>query len=287
MFHVTNEAGALEAIELRDDEAGSRVTLAPARGGMVTRMFARGRDVQYLDEGTLRDPGKSVRGGNPVLFPSPGKLERDAWSQGGRSGALKQHGLARLLPWEVTGTSVDAGASVSLSLRATPETLAAYPWDFHAVYTYTLRASTLRIDLRFTNGSESPMPFGAGFHPYFQLACADKAAAAIGTRATRAYDNVAREQRPLTTIALADGEVDLHLEDHGTDPCTLRWPGGAIALRGSPEMSRWVVWTLPDKDFVCVEPWTCAGDALNTGRGLLWIAPGETRALWVEYDVLR
>ena len=29
-------------------------------------------------------------------------------------------------------------------------------------------------------------------------------------------------------------------------------------------------------------PWTCPGDALNTGVGLLVLAPGETRALRLE-----
>jgi galactose mutarotase-like enzyme len=44
-----------------------------------------------------------------------------------------------------------------------------------------------------------------------------------------------------------------------------------------------VVWTLEGKDFVCVEPWTCPGNALNTGERLMTLGKGETRALWVEY----
>jgi galactose mutarotase-like enzyme len=43
-----------------------------------------------------------------------------------------------------------------------------------------------------------------------------------------------------------------------------------------------VIWTLRGRDFVCLEPWTCPGDALNTGAGLLFLAPGETRALRLE-----
>ena len=41
-----------------------------------------------------------------------------------------------------------------------------------------------------------------------------------------------------------------------------------VVLEGSPEMTRWVIWTLAGKDFVCLEPWTCPGDALNTGDRL-------------------
>ena len=58
--------------------------------------------------------------------------------------------------------------------------------------------------------------------------------------------------------------------------------GGRLEVSGSPELQRWVIWTLAGKEFVCLEPWTGPGDGLNTGRGLLLAAPGETRVLWSE-----
>ena len=145
------------------------------------------------------------------------------------------------------------------------------------------------IEQMFENKSASttpPMPFGAGFHPYFHVRQADKAATKVGTKATRAFDNVTKKEIALPPggIDLTQAEVDLHLIDHGDGPCTLTLPNRKITLRGSPELSRWVVWTLAGKDFVCVEPWTCPGNALNTGAGLLTLAPGETRTLFVEYE---
>ena len=59
-------------------------------------------------------------------------------------------------------------------------------------------------------------------------------------------------------------------------------PAGTVQLRGSAEYTHWVVWTLAGRDFVCLEPWTCPGNALNTGDGLLVLAPGEARALSLE-----
>jgi galactose mutarotase-like enzyme len=58
-----------------------------------------------------------------------------------------------------------------------------------------------------------------------------------------------------------------------------------VELSGSPEYGHWVVWTLQGKDFVCVEPWTCPANALNSGEHLLELAPGEVRTLWVEIAV--
>ena len=128
------------------------------------------------------------------------------------------------------------------------------------------------------------MPFGAGFHPYFAVAQSDKANAHVETNATRAFDNVTKKTNALAKIDLTPSEVDLHLIDH-TGDCVLRMKTHAVRLRGSPEFSRWVVWTLAGKDFVCVEPWTCPGNALNSGESLIVLEPSASRSMWVEYAI--
>ncbi len=287
-FRVEARSG-LESLVLVDDASHATLVLAPARGGLATRLTLSGEPLLFMDDATLADPAKNVRGGVPVLFPQPGKLDGDAFvhAKSGAQGALKQHGFARNLPWEVARTSADdARATATLRLTSTDATRAMYPWDFVAEYTYTLTRDVLRIDQRFENASAAtaprPMPFGAGFHPYFLVRDAEKARARIGTTATRAFDNVTKKDVALAGIDLTAKEVDLHLHDHGALPCTLTLPGRAITVRGSAEFSHWVVWTLAGKDFVCVEPWTCPGNALRTGERLLELAPGESRTLWVE-----
>jgi galactose mutarotase-like enzyme len=280
-FTVRPRSDALETLELRDDDGKGLLVLAPSRGGMATRLALAGKHLFFLDESTLRDPKANVRGGNPVLFPSPGKLEGDTW----KYGTLKQHGFARNLPWEVAGQAGgETDARVTLRLEANDATRLAYPWEFVAEYVYILSRGLLRIEMRFTNRGDSPMPFGAGFHPYFHVKSSEKPKARVLTKATRAFDNVTKAEVALAGIDLAQKEVDLHLLDHGAEPCSLvHADGRTITLRGSPEFTHWVVWTLENKDFVCVEPWTCPGNALNTGERVTTLAPGETRAIWVEY----
>lgn len=286
MYKSSLRDDPLETLELTDTGEASSVLIAPSRGGMVTRWTACGRDVLYLDEATLRDPTKNVRGGNPVLFPQPGKLDGDRFEQAGKRGSLKQHGFARNLPWTVMQRDAAFAAKATLRLESDASTRAAFPWDFVAEYTYTLRGRVLRIDQRFTNTGADAMPFGAGFHPYFHVKQADKHAARVTTTATRAFDNVTKKTVPLA-IDLAAQETDLHLVDHGARPAALEWPSGAIELRACPEVTHWVVWSVLGKDFVCVEPWTCPGNALNTGDRLIVLAPGESRSLWVEIEVAR
>jgi galactose mutarotase-like enzyme len=292
MFTVTPRNDSIEALELRDTTTNSMAVLAPPRGGMLTRLAFAGRHVFFLDESTLRDHQKNVRGGNPVLFPSPGKLEGDAWKRGDHAGHLKQHGFARTSPWALTKTSDKDEAAATLKLVANDDTMKDYPWTFACEYTYALKGNKLRIDQHFENRGKhgAPMPFGAGFHPYFHVKQSDKAAARIGTQATHAFDNVTKKNVSLADgpgtakIDLTQAEVDLHLLDHGAKPCTLTAGGRTITLRASPEFSHWVIWTLSGKDFVCVEPWTAPGNALNTGERLIMLAPGEAKSVFVEIE---
>jgi len=259
------------------------VEVEPERGGLVTRFDVGPRRVLFIDEATLRDPTKNVRGGVPVLFPTPGKLADDTWSYGGHTGRLKQHGFARNLPWRV----IDAGRTTAmLALDSSDATRAGFPWDFALEMTLMLVGTTLRLDHRVTNTGAAAMPFGFGFHPYFFVPDADKAHVRVETAARRGFDNVTKEiVQVAQPIDLTRDEVDLHLLDHGMTAAALETPAGEVCLRGSAEYTHWVVWTVTGRDFVCLEPWTCPGNALNTGERLLVLAPAESRALSLEISV--
>ena len=276
------EPTALETVVLTHGDA--RVYVAPARGGMVTRFYVGARPILYLDEGTLLDPSKNVRGGIPVLFPSPGKLAGDRFARDGRSGQMGQHGFARNAAWEI---AAQGPSEVTLRLASSDATRAVYPWDFELRYRYLLSDDTLRIEQRIETRGDAPMPFGAGFHPYFHLSQADKANTdrpRIATRATRAWDNTKKALIDLDgPIDLTAAEVDLHLVDHDASTCALDLGDGHAVVVSAPEpFERWIVWTLAGKDFVCVEPWTSPADALNSGEALLEAEPGKPVELVTE-----
>lgn len=268
--------GADEVI-LKD--ADSIATIAPNRGAIACRFDVGKTRVLFMDQETLRDPTKNVRGGVPVLFPTPGKLVDDTWTYAGKSGSMKQHGFARNQGWRVT----ERGARTAMvMLESSDETRAQFPWDFAFEMTFSVAGATLRLDHTVTNRSAEPLPFGVGFHPYFAVADAAKAKTRVTTNAKRAFDNVTKKTINLAGIDLTQKEVDLHLLDHGSTESSLIHPGGTVTLRGSAEYTHWVVWTLADRDFVCLEPWTCPGNAINTGDRLMTLAPGASRTLWLE-----
>jgi len=284
----------LETVVLDDAETQAAVAIAPARGGMVTRFHVGRSPVLFLDPDTLVDETKNVRGGNPVLFPSPGPLAGDRFTRDGRSGSMKQHGFARNRAWKVIDTK--GTREVTLELASDDATRAVYPWDFVARLRYALEGTTLTIETRVENtgtktegrDTAATMPFALGFHPYFHIPDADKARARIPTGATRAYDNVTKTMIEVRgPIDLTAKEVDLHLVDHGVNSATLHRGDDSIVVTASPAFGRWVVWTLAGKDFVCLEPWTAAANALNTGEKLLTLAPGESTTQTVTVALAR
>ncbi|MET0659427.1 MAG: galactose mutarotase [Steroidobacteraceae bacterium] len=278
MAQSSTDIGRL--IHLDDPRAQSAAVIAPERGAIVTSFAVGGRELLFMDASTLHDRSKNVRGGVPVLFPTPGKLEHDSWRFGQRSGAMKQHGFARSEAWAVTTQGTQ---SVTLLLKSDATTLAQYPWPFSAELRIELRGTCLRFDTRVSNAGGEAMPYALGFHPYFQVQ--DKARARIPSRATRAFDNVTKTIVPFTGFDLTQPEVDIHLLDHPQPEATLQLADGAyITVRGSSDVVRWVVWTLAERDFVCVEPWTAPGNALNTGEHLIVLAPGATHTSHMEIE---
>ena len=55
-------------------------------------------------------------------------------------------------------------------------------------------------------------------------------------------------------------------------------------MRASPDFVRWVVWTLAGRDFICLEPWTAPGNALNTNEHLIVLPGGQSHMSWIEIE---
>jgi galactose mutarotase-like enzyme len=287
MPKILHTTASLETHQLEDEASGARAFIAPARGGMVTRFQVHGVPVLYLDSKTLDDPSQSVRGGIPILFPISGKLPNNQYELGGHTYTMKQHGFARNLPWRVLEESTDDGASVTLGLEPAELTRAQYPFEFALRFTYRLRNGVLRVEQSFENRSKEPMPIQPGLHPYFYVPEADKAGARVATRATRAFDNtLGREVDVQKPIAFAGREVDLHLLDHGSQEAILERPGlPSIRIGFGAEQDVLVLWTLPGRDFICVEPWRARGGVLAQGTAPL-LPAGESFSTTLELSLV-
>ena len=277
---------ATPAYWLRDEAAGSAIAVLPDRGGIITEWQIQNKDYFYMDWDRYQDPKNSIRGGNPILFPICGNLPDNAYTLDGTTYPLNQHGFARNMVWAVTETGTDGAASLTLSLKSTPETLVSYPFEFEVAFTYVLKGNTLTIDQKYMNHSDRPMPFSAGFHPYFTVA--DKSQLRFDIPATESWGKTAITATPFSnTFDFGVDEIDLsfgNLSRSGATVSDLQ-SQKKLVLSCDSEFSTLVFWTLKGLDFYCLEPWSAPRNAMNTGKNLLTVAPGDVRSLSVSLAI--
>ena len=245
---------------MRADQISSgsaEATIVPGRGGLVTRFAVSGREILFLDRASFEDRGQPVRGGIPVLFPFAGRLADNLLLATGTS--LGLHGFARDLEWTVTGHGADRHR---MELVASPEILETYPFAHRLTQTTSVADGELSLGLVIENRSPRPMPVAPGWHPYFRCPRESKAGVRYGLA------DFPCEQ-------LGDS-YDFGLEAPAAGRIDFDIPGeGGVSLSFSPGFRHLQFWTLPDRDFICVEPWDGPPGVINSDRGRL-VSPGGT-----------
>ena len=285
-FTITQKQNQYLTYCLKDEEADAYLEVVPARGGIITRWQICGEDILYLDRERFKEPNLSVRGGVPILFPICGNLPDNTYQHQGRNYSLKQHGFARDLPWQVSKQSTETAASLTLELNSNPATRQVYPFDFQLIFTYQLQGNSLKIHQKVINLSPEKMPFSIGFHPYFQVT--DKTRLSFDIPSSQYLD-----QRSKTLHSYA-GHFDFNLEEiDAAFPQITRHQSSfsdsyhqrQIILGYDDLYTTIVFWTLKDKNYICLEPWSAPRNALNTGEHLTYLEPQSSREAIVEMRV--
>ncbi|MDJ0674856.1 MAG: aldose epimerase [Calothrix sp. MO_167.B42] len=262
----------------------SQLEVLPARGGIITSWQVQGQEIFYLDKERLANPELSIRGGIPILFPICGDLPDNTYTHNGQQYTLKQHGFARNLPWEVIQQEASPQqAWAMLRLESNEQTKAVYPFEFQLQFTYQIQGNTLEIRQEYANLSSTPMPFSAGFHPYFHAP--DKSQLEFAIPSNQYQEKGSKE------IVSFGGNFDFQREEidfafgnlNGNSSCvTDKGRKLQLVMEWDDIFSTFVFWTLKGKDFYCAEPWTAPRNALNTGEHLTILAPGATQTATIR-----
>lgn len=102
----------------------------------------------------------------PYLFPNVGAIKNKIAVIEGKEYKLTKHGFLRDIEMNKVSQTEN---SLVLSVEATPETLAIYPYQFKLTITYTLNNDTLNCNIEVYNNGNTPMYFNLGLHPAFQV----------------------------------------------------------------------------------------------------------------------
>lgn len=276
MFNIAIKQEDYLTYILKDLESHSRLEIVPEKGGIVTDWTIQGQKILYLDQERFKNPQLSVRGGIPILFPICGNLPDNIFYYQDKQYILKQHGFARDLPWEVISQSTDTSANLVLSLKSNTESLKVYPFEFELKFTYKLKGNKLIIEQSYENKSQEKMPFSVGFHPYFY--CSDKSKLKLEIPAVeyctksgnKTYQFNGELDYSVEEIDIAFTKINKNKVSFIDGKRNLK-----VDISYSDLFSTLVFWTLKDKDFICLEPWSSPRNSINTGEQLNYLSPQE------------
>jgi galactose mutarotase-like enzyme len=262
-------------IETVEVAGGNSLSYSPERGGIITSLkLAGGTEVLYLDEATFANPTVSVKGGVPILFPNAGPLDDP------RFPGLKQHGFGRTTDKWRTQPSENGFSEVLIS---DDETRKMYPYDFVFEVRGTLNSDgSFLLEQLITNPSKTDnLPVVSGFHPYFRVPKNEKGNIKFefegGQAIEQAVGDWANNKAVFAdnpAIRNPDAEIKVIIPSLGT-----------LVMKYSTEYKRIWVWSLPDKDFVCVEP--IMGDIEDFAKKPTLIKPGETLKAGVTIKLIK
>ena len=264
------------------------------------------------DLSILESGGVSLRG-IPILCPFPNRIRAGRYSWAGESYELGPddvtydgtgnaiHGFCHDLPWRVVeqGDHFVTG-EFQLSIDA-PQRVALWPSDFSIRMRYEVDDSTLYGAATVTNTGQQSMPFGLGFHPYFQLPLGEKSSASqctVHVPVTEQWDlvdclpsgsksEIPHERSLNDGLYYGSAKFDdlftgVESTADGIETAVIDEPAGLqLTQRFDSTFQHVVVYTPPGRESVCIEPYTCISDAINlhettADSGLLVLEPAES-----------
>ena len=263
------------------------VGVSPEIGG-VTHLRFRGADVLRPAPDGAEDP---LQLSCFPLVPYANRIANGQFVWDGRTMTLSPnmkgeahplHGDGWRSSWRIAETSLDR------TVLELEHAAGDWPWAYAVRQTIHADAKGIGLELEIVNLSDTVMPAGLGFHPYFPDRLGARLKASVGTVWLTDADMLPTRQAPPAWVR--DWDRGAPLDATGLiDNCYTQWWGPAemrlsgrglgVQLTASRNLDRLHVYSPPGEDFFCVEPVSHRPDALNAsdpvGEGVFPLPPGE------------
>lgn len=267
-----------------------RADVVPALGGIVSSLRLDGdRECLFRHDGFWDPASQETRGGLPLLFPICGRLLKNGtpglYHVGKRPYILPIHGFAMRRSWTVADAS--RPDTLRLSLADSEESRKIYPFAFELELLYFVSAAGFSCRLSVRNAGNSPMPYYAGFHPYFLVPPIGNGAEAgvfeARPRARHLYnesksDLVGSAPPPSFPMSIADDQINGLLLEMGEDNETeIRFSDGLSIRQTASALFRFRQFhAVPGQPFFCDEPWMAPPGSMNRPGAARVLAPGQS-----------
>jgi aldose 1-epimerase len=309
MFFVEKEAmGTQEKIVLRDNE-GLRVEILPFYGAALNAFNFPSRTGKFYNivDGYQTDdePVKSsAHYKGIILFPYPNRLRNGQWNWKGKTLQFpineatrnnQLHGFLYNQAFYLASSSASSEMASVVLRHEQEEPLPWYPFHFEIEIEYILTdGEGLSIITRITNKGKEEMPFGLGWHPYFQTGSAvNDLVFKMGKVKLLEVDTQMIPNNNQHPFRLFDtpqtiGETSLdsgfyienqeRYETQVFDPQTkLKF---TVWQESGEEGYKYLqVYTPPHRHSIAIEPMSCRANALqDMDGGIQMLQPGNTQA---------
>ena len=312
-----------DAITIQDSTGTAAATIAPGLGFNCIQFSGRVGDamIEVIDSpaDVLTTEHRPSSFGIPILFPFPNRIRAGSyqWDEKeysvplapGRPNAI--HGFCYDRPWRVIEQTEDSVTGQFQLTVDDPGRAASWPTDFILDLRYRVTECRLEAQFRIQNPTARPLPWGLGTHPYFRIPLGAESTPEDCLYSVDAHEEWELEdalptglRRPLETRE--SRPIDVRFGSRKYDNVFSGWDTDGEIVRTSVIdekqgieitqvcdgrlFSEAVVFTPPNRNAVCLEPYTCVTDAMNlhdkdVETGLQILDAGEEVQTWIAIQV--
>jgi len=215
------------------------VSFCSDRGGIITSLKLKNKEILFFNEETLNNINLKVRGGIPVLFPNAGALN---------DSLLSRHGFARDLGWQ----NEKSENGFKETLFSSEETKKMYPYDFRiSIIGNFEKDNSFTLSQEIENKEEGrEMPISAGLHPYFKVSNTEKNNIKFDFEGGEIAQNKAEDWSDDKYVSIDNPKI----KDPNALLKILIPYLGTLIMDVSIEYKKIWIWSISGRDFVCIEP---------------------------------
>jgi aldose 1-epimerase len=272
------------------------MVICPEYGATILELVVAGETLIKVDD---HFP-ENYQFQSAILSPFPNKIRNGIYDFEGKDyqlttndAAMKNaaHGLIYNKKFTVESLNCDAdNAEIRLCYIYDNEDIG-YPFKIKLIVTFYLQCSSgLTITFRVTNLSNRVIPYGMGFHPYFQFGCPLSETKLIIPECEKLdFDN---DNFPMgDSIRWNDFSGGKTIGSVKFNSCFwVKEPNGHLNIEiqrdnsfqnfklwfetGVNKFNFFQLYTLHNTNEIAIEPMTCAPDAFNNKLGLMYLKSG-------------
>lgn len=298
-FNRTSEnLGSYEIVTVEGTN-GARFSVIPAMGARLNNLAVkhRGESIEIIDGySSVKELETELYSKSSLLAPFPNRVADGVYTFKGEKYFLDVnkpdennaiHGFISTAPFTVVREGV-VDNQYSLVLEYTAGKNPGYPFNFKTIVEYSFsETGDLSICTTITNCSDSEIPVGFGWHPYFsfgknindlqfRLPMVNELMVDDRLIPTGIKRNICGWTEPTD---IGETEFDTGFEFTSEDKTISLYEsqkqiGVKVCLGDNYDYVQ--VFTPPGRTSIAIEPMTCGADAFNNGEGLRTLKPKQS-----------